>query len=60
MDTLGTRLGVLFLSVVVLLGGCADPSVDEADLRTPPARDAPSRQVGDLADRGADGLAGGY
>ena len=60
MDTLGTRLGVLCLTAVVLLGGCADPSVDEADLRTPPARDNPSLQWGDLADHGADGVGGDY
>lgn len=59
MDTFGTRLGVLCLTAVVL-GGCAAPSVDEADLRTPPARESPSRHVGDLADRGAAGLGDGY
>ena len=59
MDVLGTRLGVLCLTVAVL-SGCSNAAVDEADLRTPPARDLPSGSVGDLAQRGADGLASGY
>jgi hypothetical protein len=59
MDVLGIRLAVLCLAVAVL-SGCGEPTVDEADLRTPPARDSPSRHIGDLADRGADGLGGGY
>lgn len=57
MDILGTRLGVLCLTVAVLVSGCADSGGEEPDLRTPPARDVPSGQVGDLAERGADGLA---
>ncbi|GAA1523234.1 hypothetical protein [Nocardioides humi] len=56
MDVLGTRLGVLCLTIAVLLTGCADAGADEPDLRTPPARDLPSDRVGDLADRGAGGV----
>ncbi|GAA3521077.1 hypothetical protein [Nocardioides daeguensis] len=58
MDILGTRLGVLCLTVAVLLSGCAASGAEQPDRRTPPARDAPSGELGDLADRGASGIAG--
>lgn len=57
MDILGTRLGVLCLTVAVLLSGCAASGAEEPDRRTPPARDVPSDRLGDLASPGADGVA---
>ncbi|MBM0127490.1 hypothetical protein [Pimelobacter simplex] len=60
MDILGTRLGLLCLTVAVLLSGCAASGAQAPDRRTPPARDVPSGHLGEPAGRGADGVADDY
>ncbi|MCR1781595.1 hypothetical protein KVF89_03535 [Nocardioides carbamazepini] len=56
MDILGTRLGLLCLTIAVVMSGCAGSGASEPDLRTPPARDVPTGGAGDLADSGAGGI----
>lgn len=56
MDPIGSRLGILCVALILLLSACAGSEAASPDLRTPPARDTGTGQVGDLADRGADGV----